>query len=117
MHEKINKIKTELRPILAAFLNEDEYQGVFWQMAQLVGYVGDDDALMKASLFTVKGGDIGFVIGELNELFAEFQIKQIPLISDLISKHPEKKSKIIEFALNALKTGKLDEKAFEDLLK
>lgn len=96
------------------FLREPKYQEEFWKMARAVGFEGkdDDEDGMRVALFMIKGTEIGFVVGELNEMFQKWQIvknlRQQPIFYDLLEKHPESEDDLIAFSIETLTTSKLD---------
>lgn len=104
-----------------AFLKHPDYQEEFWKMAKAVGYDGDDEDKMRVALFMEKNGQIGFVIGELNDMFVEFQVlenlKAQPIFFDILQRHPEAKDELLEVGLKLLKTQELDTEKFNQLME
>ena len=84
--KKVKRIKPELRNLLDEFLTFEEYQHIFKQFAEKLGYEGNDDNEIKNILFIPNdAGEISFSISGMNELFLEFQ-----LLKQLIDKEPYK---------------------------
>jgi hypothetical protein len=84
--KKIKAIKPEIRDLLEEFLAFEEYQPIFKQFAEVIGYHGNDREKIRNILFVPNDdGEIGFSISGMNELFLEFQ-----LLKQLIDKEPYK---------------------------
>lgn len=98
----IPKIKPELRGLLTEFLADVRYQREFQKMSNIVGCTSRKPNKYRAALFTVADGEIGFVIGELNVMFADWQIEKAikadPIISAQLADNPELLKKYLEAA-------------------
>lgn len=120
VNEVVNKISGDLRVTLDEFLHVEEYQEQFAEMAKAVGYTGDDPDMIRLALFTVKEGEIGFVIGELNEKFFNYQIekslKNDPGYSDFIKEFPEALPDLVKMSAGFLRKGEADEAELEKVL-
>ncbi len=116
---KIEEISVELRPILTGFLNEECYQDSFKDMAQALGYEGEDMTKAKACLFTASPeGQIGFCLAELNDMFFEYQtienVKNHEPYKTLLETKPEKRGDVAKLAKKML-TGEVDSDDLEKL--
>lgn len=104
---KIKPIDGKLTTLLEEFLAFPEYQELFKQFAEVVGYHGDDSLHIKKVLFIPNSdGEIMFSVEGLYDLFLEFQLlKQLidkPFYKDLLEKYPEAIRKIRLFAREAI---------------
>lgn len=117
--KEIEKIKSDIRPVLESFLNQESLFPKFKEMAKAVGYEGDDPTLIKSALFTANNGQIGFVIAELNDMFFEFQlfeqIKDKEPFKTILEEKPESKTKIIALAKRIVNGEEVTNKDIEAL--
>jgi hypothetical protein len=121
-NKKATKIDPKIAPILDAFLAKKDYQDTFKDMAFALGYKGDENVKIKEILFTVnEGGDIGFVLKELNDMFLEFQIihnlSNIEPYKTLLQKTPEKRPDLVAFAKKVFKKEEITNEDLERLFK